>query len=141
MITIADRLQIIRGHRSRRSFADALSITEGTLRNYEQGLSLPNSDVLARICTANGINPDWLLLGNDPMLRSDTACAAPAGADEAVLFSVVETVEEVLNELDGELAPARKAELVCTFYKLFTSGDEAAKKPATILRLVKGALG
>ncbi|MBI4804434.1 MAG: hypothetical protein HY795_04275 [Desulfovibrio sp.] len=46
-----------------------------TLRNYEQGLSLPNSDILALICAEYGLNPAWLLLGEGPMNVGEQAGA------------------------------------------------------------------
>lgn len=61
--TISERIIAIRGKMSRRSFAKTLQIKENTLRNYELGLSLPNSDMIAKICTSFCVKSEWLLFG------------------------------------------------------------------------------
>ena len=61
--TISGRITAIRGKMSRRAFANTLSIKENTLRNYELGLSLPNSDIIAKICTSFCVKSEWLLFG------------------------------------------------------------------------------
>lgn len=79
--TISDRIVAVRGRDSRACFAARIDINAGTLRNYEGGLSLPNADVLARICRVCGINPRWLLTGEGPM-RVRAELSAPAQEEE-----------------------------------------------------------
>lgn len=62
---LSDRLVQVRGHKSRRSTAKELGITEGTLRNYEGGLSLPNSDFIELFCRTFNVSPSWLILGSE----------------------------------------------------------------------------
>ncbi len=76
--TIASRLRLVRGEQSRRSFAKRLSIKESTLRNYEQGASVPNADFLATVCKEMRISTQWLLLGKGMMGAADT----PDGSEE-----------------------------------------------------------
>lgn len=61
-MSIAERLISLRGKESRAAFAARLGISANTLRNYEAGLSLPNSDIVAKICITLDIDPGWLLL-------------------------------------------------------------------------------
>ncbi len=75
--TIASRLRLVRGEQSRRSFAKRLSIKESTLRNYEQGASVPNADFLVTICKKMRISSRWLLLGEGAM-----GLAAASGSGE-----------------------------------------------------------
>lgn len=63
MNTIGERIAFVRGQVSRKDFASSLGIPANTLRNYESGISLPNSDFIAKICTDLNINPYWLLFG------------------------------------------------------------------------------
>ena len=63
---IGKRIRHIRGKQSRKVFAQSIGIVENTLRNYEEGLSLPNSDVIVEICQKMSIPPHWLLFGNGP---------------------------------------------------------------------------
>lgn len=69
--TVATRIITIRGEQSRRAFARALEIKENTLRNYEQGLSLPNFDTVSKICTLFSVSPAWLILGQGEMRTAD----------------------------------------------------------------------
>lgn len=62
-MSIAKRLVALRGKEPRVAFAAMLGISPNTLRNYESGLSLPNSEMLARICETFSVDPGWLLLG------------------------------------------------------------------------------
>ena len=62
-MTIGKRILELRGKLSRRAFAKRIGIVENTLRNYEEGLSLPNSDVIAAICREFNISAEWLVLG------------------------------------------------------------------------------
>lgn len=72
MKTIADRIKFLRGAVSRRAFATTLGIQESTLRNYESGASLPNSDLLHGICKILRVSPVWLLMGEGPMRTNET---------------------------------------------------------------------
>ncbi len=58
---IAEKIVALRGKESRARFAAKLGINANTLRNYESGLSLPNSDVVAKICMISNVDPTWLL--------------------------------------------------------------------------------
>ena len=75
--TVAARIVAVRGEQSRRSFANTLKIKENTLRNYEQGLSLPNFDTISKICRLFFVSPEWLVLGKGEMkaTREETTSA------------------------------------------------------------------
>jgi transcriptional regulator with XRE-family HTH domain len=80
MDTVASRLIILRGEQSRRSFATEMGVTESTLRNYEQGASLPNADFLGTVSKKLRISLAWLILGEGPMHLEDVAPASQAVA-------------------------------------------------------------
>ena len=65
-MTIGNRIALLRARTTRREFAATLGISESTLRNYEQGTSLPNSDVIADICEIYSVSADWLVRGFFP---------------------------------------------------------------------------
>lgn len=52
-----------------------------SLQNYLGGSREPKADALALICTRLGIFSDWLLTGEGPMLRGNTAPGTNAGAE------------------------------------------------------------
>ena len=85
MESIASRLRLLRGERSRRSFAAHLGTTESTLRNYENGLTFPGSDLLESICQKLRVSPVWLLLGEGAREGGESAAASmpPQQAKEA----------------------------------------------------------
>lgn len=61
-------------------FAGRAGINVNTLRNYERGDSLPNLEVAASICRYFGVSTDWLILGEGPMHRSESAAEVAQSA-------------------------------------------------------------
>lgn len=86
------------------------------------------------------VSSDWLYFGTGPKYRNQNIGSSTASIDRQMLFDVVETLEEVLNEMGKVVEPSKKAEVVCLLYEAMTEDAEVAKKPATILRLIRGAL-
>ena len=76
-MNIAKRIELSRGVATRRDFAKSIGIVENTLRNYEQGLSLPNSDIIAKICDVAEVNIAWLVTGTGPMRAGDAEKQPP----------------------------------------------------------------
>lgn len=62
---LQDRFIALRGTMTQKAFAEAIDININTLRNYEKGLALPNSDVLSKICSVFNVSPSWLLLDKE----------------------------------------------------------------------------
>ena len=57
---------------SRAEFAQALGISNAVLSHISSGRNKPSLDlVLSLLDKFKDINPEWLLLGNGPMLRKD----------------------------------------------------------------------
>lgn len=121
-----------------------------TYKKYEGGSRQPGGDAVAGIVRA-GINANWLLTGEGPMLIKDlpasagmraedsarasyAAAPASAGIDTARLQLAIATVEEALAEAGRVMAPDRKAELVLAVYELY---QEPANTRERVLKLVK----
>jgi|GEM_PF-5711816 len=77
-MSIAKKITALRGKESRTAFASKLGISPNTLRNYETGLSLPNSDMLAKICSTLHVDPGWLLLEGEDITRLASVTDYPA---------------------------------------------------------------
>ncbi len=97
-MSIAERLITLRGKESRATFASKLGISANTLRNYESGLSLPNSDLVAKICTELGVMPGWMLLGEskegqDNAARDETTSLEPKNNRVTTISDGVPTVK------------------------------------------------
>ena len=132
-MTIGARIERLRGKESRRSFAKRIGVAENTLRNYEDGLSLPNSDKVAEICSTLNVAADWLLFGRGLMHPGETAPAF----DLTHLTSAISAVERGLEETDRQMEPEKKAELIAAVYELFA--ENTAVEPARIIRLIRAA--
>lgn len=106
-------------------------------QDYESGEKHPGSKVLYGLAML-GINTNWLLTGEGPMLARDLRIANNLPVDMQHLKAVWLGVEEALAELDATMAPDKKLDLVFSLYELTS---EAGKPPqrATILRLVRSA--
>lgn len=65
-MSIGKRIEILRGNKTRHAFASKISLHPNTLRNYEEGLSLPNSEVIAQICRVFNVSVEWLVFGDEP---------------------------------------------------------------------------
>lgn len=98
-MNIGNRIEAVRGHLSRREFARLIDVVESTLRNYENGLSLPNSSTISKICAIMGVSMEWLVNGTGPMRAGETP-PPPAGEDDK---------DARIRELEAELAREKEA--------------------------------
>lgn len=79
---IGDRIRQARAalKLSQEEAAEAAKIPLGSVRKYEQGSSKPGSDALASLSTL-GINANWLLTGEGPMLVANLNASGEPSAD------------------------------------------------------------
>lgn len=69
---IGARLKELRGTRSQENFAQLLGITRTSLSVYERGTTPLNADLIIKVCEICSVTPNWLLLGEDIPLHSET---------------------------------------------------------------------
>lgn len=82
-----------------------------------------------------GINANWLLTGEGPMLLADLqAPSAPGALDSARMRLAIEAVEEGLAAAKRVMAPAKKTDLVLAVYDLL---EEPGVNKERVLKLVK----
>jgi transcriptional regulator with XRE-family HTH domain len=137
-MNIGKRIERLRGDISRREFAKIIGIVENTLRNYEQGLSLPNSDTVAEICRILRVEPAWLLLGIEPMKNLE-------GREETQKQALTTTICPHCMELYAKLVQAQEreiellkenrmmeAKISALEYKLSLFADSAESKENTV---------
>jgi len=99
MQSISERLKILRGTDSQQKFAESIGLRQTTYGQYERGQSNPDSDTLSAICRTLGVNPRWLILGEEPVYDAVTSQEPPR----------VQFVEyKSLREMPGEEARAFK---------------------------------
>lgn len=113
MTTISKRLQLLRGEKSRRSFAELLGIPASTLKNYEQGDTSPPLETLELVCEKLCISRRWLMLGEGSMNAEDIAPSlSPQQADG---------VDELKNRIAELEADNRRLEVELLAEKKITS--------------------
>jgi transcriptional regulator with XRE-family HTH domain len=125
------RLKEAMGGESNRSFAVKCDISEMTLRRYLLGDTYPPLDTLEKIAEVSGRSLAWLASGED------TAKTPAAAVNEDLLVSVLEAVEEYLDQVDCHLPPAKKAQLVTALYDMCVEDDLKVADKAKVIRLVK----
>jgi len=64
---IGDRLRIVRGSLTQQHIADAMKVSKNTYSMYERNERVPDASFLQKFCMEYGINPNWLLLGEEPI--------------------------------------------------------------------------
>lgn len=122
-------------HLTQQELGEIAGVPLNTIKKYEGSHSVPGGDALAGYLRA-GVNVNWLLNGQGPMLLKDQV---PAGAlDVEELRAVMIGVDEALSELRRQLAPDKKFELVMALYEL-SRETEVKPSRATVIRLVKTA--
>lgn len=118
------------------TLAQQTGIPLPSLKNYELGHRQPNVQALERLLDV-GINVNWILKGEGPILLKDMSAEPPA-LHMPELRLAVETIEEALQASRRAMPPERKADMVAGVYKLYVEGEGKVEK-ATVLQLVKSA--
>lgn len=77
MDSIAERLRLLRGKKSQSDFSADIGLLQTTYGRYERGQSAPDTDTVATICRTLGVNPRWLILGEEPMYDAEASQERP----------------------------------------------------------------
>ena len=117
---------------SQKEVAEQSGVSVRGYQGYEDGRSTPGGEAIAGLVRL-GINANWLLTGEGPMLLSDLRVAA-GSFDMARLKLAIQATEEGLAAGGREMAPDRKAELVLAVYDLL---QEPSVTKERVLKLVK----
>lgn len=142
-MNVSNRIRMVRAEMSRRSFSQRINITESTLGNYEQGQSLPNVDVAARICSEFGISPEWILFGTGPMRAGEDAHfnrPISATVDAGLLRDAIEAVETFLHAHDVRVSPEVRAKVAAQLYEIELDGEAKEPKLKKIAEALNEAL-
>ncbi|WP_084187067.1 helix-turn-helix domain-containing protein [Andreprevotia chitinilytica] len=136
-MTIGERLKVFREAKQLRQ-QDASSlfgVKPSSYQKYEMNISAPGAEAIERFVRA-GINANWLLTGEGPMLLAELQAETPtAPVETARLQLALEAVEEGLAATSRTMRPDKKAELILVIYDLLDDVDATSK--GKILRLVK----
>ncbi|MBQ7607987.1 MAG: helix-turn-helix domain-containing protein [Desulfovibrionaceae bacterium] len=128
MTTISKRIVLVRDSLTQKDFAEKLGINPNTLRSYECGRSLPNQEVLERVCVQFSVSPSWLLLGKGEMKSKENEAASATGSPQDTVRTDTETTKPRAN---GEGALTEKIrlleELLCAKDEVIKAKDEVIK--------------
>lgn len=119
MKTLGERIRIVRSSRSQKDFAAAYGIHWNTLRRYEEGEREPSHDFLQRLTQTENLSPEWVMLGEGAMRKSDEGKAPLGSSGESCKDELIVALREnaALLRENGELRlqverlEAQKAEL------------------------------
>lgn len=121
-IQIGERLRIFREAKklTQAQMAEVLGGTARGVQNTELNISLPNSKLLIGL-HGIGLNVNWLLSGEGPMLLTDLGAAGDVGnvgaADLKAYGECLEILELALNKLNRRLSPEKKRIAVDSMYR------------------------
>jgi transcriptional regulator with XRE-family HTH domain len=115
---------------SQAELARAMGVLPTHLNRWEKGKVAPGWEYLARIAKHCNVTLDWLLTGEEPAAAGDSGMAETAEGeregrvpfDAEQLKEVVMAVEEFLQEVEKDLSPRDKAELIARLYSVAVRG-------------------
>lgn len=104
---IGTRLKTLRGGLSQEEFSQHIGFNKNTIGNYERGERTPDVVFLKTICEKLNVSPDWLLWGQGPMRRGETAPAAASPAPAQAPppeedFKMVDMVTKTVEVLESD---------------------------------------
>ena len=133
-----ERLMTAKGTLSANAFAKKCGLSESVLRKYLAGESVPGADKLVDIAREASVSLEWLATGRGSRGVGAAANDTVSTVDTALLETVIDAVEAGLEQIGGELPPARKAKLIASLYGIYQCTDDARRAP--VLELVRLAV-
>jgi transcriptional regulator with XRE-family HTH domain len=117
------------------TLAEQTGIPLTTLKGYELDQRTPGAEPIEYL-VRRGINANWLLTGEGPMLLKDMEHeAAPPDVDPDTLTAVIEEMEQALERRHLYLAPAKKARAIGVLYDFCKKSG--AQGPAVVERVLE----
>lgn len=99
--TIGQRMQRLRIElgMSQEALGEALGVGRSTVIRYESGQTLPNSDVILRLCAVFGVSADYLLGLKDEGLpvRAETVSAGQKGIQPRARCQLTQEMKDYID--------------------------------------------
>lgn len=112
------RVRLVVGSQTLRQIAKIGGVSVETARRYMNGTT-PSSEFLGRVCEKLGLNAEWLLLGEGPMLLEGVHAEALKHATNEQLIGEIARKFDSMNERVARLE-------VAVFAGARTGGEAAA---------------
>lgn len=128
-MSIGRRIRELRGHFSRKEFAEKLDIHQQSIYMYEKEKRIPEREIIEKICNKLKINVGWLMNGEGP-LSQDAPDMPPAalGSTETGLVTCCARCARLEAELEEERRERR--ELAVENRKLWKENGDLREKNA-----------
>lgn len=108
---------------SMREAAERTGVPARTISNYELGEHKPSIDYIVTICTCFGINANWLLTGEGPMLKDQRAGLGQVNTVH--LETILQAIIDYTTEAGRKLTAEQIAKLAALFYRHFNEAEHA----------------
>jgi len=115
---------------TQKDLCEATGMPLPSLKNYEASQRIPGGEAIAALMHA-GINANWLLTGEGPMLMADLAGVL----DRERMRISLKAIEMGLKATERVMAPAAKAELLLAVYDLLEDSSVTEEKVMNIVKL------
>lgn len=125
---IIERLLEVFQARNTVQLAEMLGIGQSTISQWRRRGAVPDKSI-ANASNLTGVSFSWLKTGEGEK------GAERKPLDKELLQVIIEAVEEGLDQLNLELKPDKKAELIIHIYEMYEE-EKQVDKP-TILRLIR----
>lgn len=141
-IEVGNRLKLLRGNLSQNEMAGRFGMTLRSYQRYEAGERVPPMVVLGKIAKDYKTTVDWLLTGEEPMIRKpDIPGAQQKEIDFTLMKEVIESVEGIFQKQRLHLSPRKKAELIILLYEeIFEDESRRTVLSQRALKLIRLAL-
>lgn len=139
MQTIGSRLKVWREAKllKQADAANVVGLSSSTYQNYERDVRAPNAEGLDAF-VRSGINANWLLTGEGPMLLTELQAPVANGPrmDRDRLRQAMKAMEKGLTAGGITMPPGKKAELLLACYDML---EEPGVTESKVINLVKAA--
>lgn len=98
-MNIGERIRLLRGNETRKSFAEKIGIHQQTLYIYEKGKRDPDRETIEKICLNLKINVNWLIFGKEPKYTEEVYTPEE---HTLTLCRHCQTLENKLQEMEQE---------------------------------------
>lgn len=128
---VGARIKQVRGvlGLTQKGLCEATGLPLPSLKNYEVSQTIPGGEAILALMHA-GINANWLLTGDGPMLMADLAGVL----DRERMRISLKAIEKGLKATERVMDPAAKADLLLAVYDLLEDSTEEK-----VMNLVKFA--
>lgn len=131
---VLDRIKQAKSLKNDREIAALLGLSPQDFSNRKKRGTL--RPLLVEWAAKERLNVSWILTGEGEMYEEGRVAESASGTlDPDLLRLVIEAIEQGLEELDLELKPVKKADLIVTVYEMYRQGKEVDR--VTLIRLIR----